>query len=210
MINRKTFLNSLRVYDMGTDQSQVMNFWYEFDNNFNGSSIPSEVLNAYTGLFGSDFNRLFELLRSYGRNPKKDDLYRDALSQVREHIITLAQHQTKLFNTYFSDAEALEAAFELFGQGVLYDQRRPDNPVHQMDGRLARDLIGYPRWHAFIRAAAVTGEDPEFWLQIDRCLCLAFYIQSELQPDPMSNNNKTMDQTRLQQLRSFCFHLDFH
>ena len=93
---------------MGTDQSQVMNFWYEFDNNFNGSSIPSEVLNAYTGLFGSDFNRLFELLRSYGRNPKKDDLYRDALSQVREHIITLAQHQTKLLNTYFSDAEALE------------------------------------------------------------------------------------------------------
>lgn len=56
-----------------------------------------------------------------------------------------------------------------FGQGILYDARRsPGQKLHKMDGNPPTPLIGYKRWHVFIRGAVLIGEDSARWLQIDR------------------------------------------
>jgi hypothetical protein len=81
-----------------------------------------------------------------------------------------------------------------------------------MDGRFVRDLVGYNRWHVFIRACVLLGTDVDTWLQIDRLVVLAWYIQSALTPvqrfgqDP---KNEYMEENRLNKLRNSYLQWDF-
>jgi len=90
-------------------------------------------------------------------------------------IINLANDQSRIITHYLGHSE-IQQAFELFGQGVIFDERR--GTVHKMDGRFPRDLVGYRRWHGFIRATVVIGEESDFWLNVDRYLLLAYFNQN--------------------------------
>ena len=121
-------------------------------------------------------------------------------------IIELANDQRGIINNNLRDLSEIRQAFELFGQGVLYDERRGSG--HQMDGRFPRDLVGYRRWHGFIRAIVSIGEDPDFWLELDRYLLIAYLLQSKLTPIATKQNNPYIDKETLVDYRSSCLSLD--
>ena len=85
---------------------------------------------------------------------------------------------------------ALQVAFEHFGYGDLFDDRRPPgNKVHMMDSSgPANPPIGYHRWHAIIRAMTMLGIDADRWNAIDRLVALAWAIHAEAQPTQDADN----------------------
>ncbi len=43
-------------------------------------------------------------------------------------------------------------------------------------------LVGYARWHGFIRTSVSVGQDIDYWLKLDRYLLIAYLLQSKLKP----------------------------
>ena len=119
-------------------------------------------------------------------------------------IIELANDQSGIITQHL-DLSEIQQVFELFGQGVIFDERR--GSVHKMDGRFPRDLVGYRRWHGFIRATAISGEDSDFWLNIDRYLLLVYLLQSKLQPLDTKQDNPFVDKETLADTRQAVCHL---
>ena len=62
--------------------------------------------------------------------------------------------------------------------------------------------VGYHRWHAFMRAAAILGSDAARWLHLNRSMALAWAIQTEADPDRSSPNNPGLPAARLAALRA--------
>jgi len=107
----------------------------------------------------------------------------------------------------------MKAAFIEFGTGLLTDERRNTpkyffNVIHSMDGSKDNPPVGYHRWHGVIRAyTLVNGISDGQWLTVDRCMALAWAIQSELKPLGITNNGenpnkKNIDPSKLQELES--------
>lgn len=199
---------------MSLTNDLAINFWTEFDNNFH-YSIPPEVGHAYGILFldrftgGSDMDVIYNSWsdhRSIGDYPEG---FRKAFEPLKEQISSLAGRQIDIIRRHFEDDTLLlQRAFEDFGQGILYNPNRPADSIHKM-----RDLmeppVGYHRWHAFIRVAVLLGANANIWLHIDRCVGLAWAIQSEAQITQNSPNNPGLENTRLEQLRSSWLQLSF-
>ena len=115
-----------------------------------------------------------------------------------DSLSLLAGEQLKIIDRHFGDdGAAQQSAFEAFGQGVLFDDRRPaGDKVHKMDtGGPADPPTGYHNWHAFIRAAVLVGGDPQRWLEIDRQVGLAWGIQSVAKPVEDATNNPPLQAT---------------
>jgi hypothetical protein len=189
---------------MKYDRQQAIDFWYEFDNYFMFKA-PQEIIDAYNILFSiGDLRHLF---RTHRRNGTYPEGFKVDVSPVRDTIIFLAQKQLDIIEKYFKNrAENERKAFEDFGQGVLYDDRRnPPDKIHKMDGGRNNPPIGYHRWHAFIRALVIIGgegEEEKRWLEIDRNLGLAWEIQSILKPQDDNPNNPELPVHRLNQLQT--------
>jgi hypothetical protein len=83
-----------------------------------------------------------------------------------------------------------------------YDDERRGN-VHQMH----QSMVRYSRWHGFAKAALSVGEDYDFWLNLDRCLLLAYVIQTELRPLDKPDN-PFMNEERLQEYKSSIMSLE--
>ena len=49
------------------------------------------------------------------------------------------------------------------------------------------NLVGYRRWHGFIKAAVSVGQAIDFWLNLDRSMLIAY--QSKLKPLDTKQNN---------------------
>jgi hypothetical protein len=71
-----------------------------------------------------------------------------------------------------------------------------------MDGNPPTPLIGYKRWHAFIRGAVLIGEDSTRWLQIDRNVGLAWEIQLQSKIEEDNPNNPGLQPDRINELRN--------
>jgi hypothetical protein len=69
--------------------------------------------------------------------------------------------------------------------------------------------IGYHRWHAFARAAQLLGADAR-WLHVNRCIALAWAIQTEANPTLDSPKNPDLPAARLQELRDAWMSLPAH
>lgn len=186
---------------MKYDRQQAIDFWYEFDNYFQFKA-PQEIIDAYNIYFSiGDLRDLFRIHRSNGTYPEG---FIAEVSPVRDTIIFLAEKQLDIIDRNFEDKGNSERkAFEDFGQGVLYDDRRdPPDKIHKMDGGRNNPPIGYHRWHAFIRALVFLGGEEKRWLEIDRNLGLAWGIQSILKPLDDNPKNPELPKHRLIQLRT--------
>jgi hypothetical protein len=179
-------------------------FWFEFDNFFNPGfgQVPDEVFAAYAAMPSLDFPlerwREHRLLGTY------PDGFRDDMTSIREPLLFLSTRQVELLDRHFAgDPDGECTAFEEFGQGVLFDDRRPPGEkLHKMDiGGPDDPPIGYHRWHGIIRAAVMVGTDADRWLQINRHVGLAWAIQSEARPVEDAPDNPGLPAERLDQLR---------
>lgn len=197
----------------GTDpRDRASEFWFQFDNAFNPGfgQVSDEIFEAYAATGGPDGP--LGRWRHHRRNGTYPDGFRQDMERAADGHLFLAQKQLEIIDQHFgADAGAERSAFEGFGQGVLFDDRRPPTEkVHKMDiGGPNDPPIGYHRWHACIRAAVMVGADSERWLTIDRLVGLAWAIQSEARPEEDSPDNPGLPAERLTELGEHWMNLDF-
>jgi hypothetical protein len=201
--------------------SRAKEFWFTFDNRY----IPLETNPDYTYIMQLYFDsylyipnpsgnpihnlrwmflKLKEKIRADPLN--YEHLFLTEVSRYENGIKALAADQTGIINEYSRDFEEIQEAFELFGQGVLYDERR--RSVHQMQGSFPQSMLGYSWWHGFAKAALSVGEDYDFWLNLDRFLLLAYTIQAELRPLDTKSDNPFMNEERLREYESSIMSLE--
>jgi len=187
------------------------NFWYEFDNFFLWDE-RQDVLKALGNI--SDLDRIC-------KEHKINETYPiDFINEVRQDeqrvksIIFLAQKQLEIMNKNFgNNTESQQRAFEDFGQGILFDDRRPrplNNRVHMMD----EGQFGFYRWHTLIRTALLLNQVSEMWLHVERHIGLACSIDSVQRPRQSTNdgnnpNNSEISPEILDKFRSFWLQLNF-
>ena len=189
-----------------------MEFWFDFDNFFNPSfgETGNDVLAAYQAIRGP-FGPLASW-HGHRRAHTYPDGFRDDMAPNKDALMTLADMQLAIFDRHFQgDPAAEQNAFEEFGQGLNFDDRRPDgDKVHKMDqGGPGRPPTAYHAWHAFIRAIVLLGADEQRWLAMDRHLALAWAIQTEARPADDNPANPPLAPDRLQALRDAWLVLDF-
>lgn len=181
----------------------VMDFWFEFDNFFNPSfgEVGDGVLEAYAGIGGPPGPKVsWQAHRQGGTYP---DGFRDAMVPRKDALMFLADAQLVIFDRHFGgDHDAEQTAFEEFGQGLHFDDRRPPrDKVHKMDINDGEAAVAYHWWHAFMRAVVAVGADEPRWLGLNRNLGLAWAIQNEARPREDNPNNPPLPQERLEALR---------
>lgn len=185
-------------------RARAIEFWFEFDLAYNPGfgQVSQEVLRAYTAVRGPDFARArWREHRLRGTYP--EGFIRD-MTPMKDALLFLADGQLEIIDRHFGgDGAAERVAFEDFGQGVLFNDRRPPGEkIHKMDvGGPDNPPIGYHRWHAFNRAVVVVGGDAERWLTVDRHVGLAWAIQSEARPEEDNPHNPGLSAERLAVLR---------
>lgn len=137
----------------------------------------------------------------------------------------MAENQLRIMDDHFKgNTETEKIAYELFAQGLLFDNELDDNSlprrpegdkIHMMDS----GIIGYIVWHAFIRLVVLLHShdsviDSNKWLLIDRHIALAAgilaaLIKSGREPEQSNDpsQNKPIDSTLLEELRGNWLHL---
>ncbi|WP_448624577.1 ferritin-like domain-containing protein [Geodermatophilus sp. URMC 64] len=183
------------------EAQQASDFWFEYDNHFLFQP-PAQVIQAYTVLLGVDYVRSrFTFTRNAGTYP---GAFLADVTPLEPGLRTLSAEQLAIMDRHFAgDLDRLQSAFEHFGCGDLFDDRRPDGlKVHMMDSSgPANPPIGYHRWHAILRAMTLLGIDADRWNAIDRFVGLAWAIHAEAQP-VQDTNNPPLPQARLAALRA--------
>jgi hypothetical protein len=190
---------------------EPMEFWFDLDNATNPGlgQVSDAVLDAYDAT-GAPFGitARWRRHRSAGTYPEG---FRDDMAATTDSLTLLADLQLRVLEEHFGGDTAREQqAFELFGQGVLFDERRPaGDKVHKMDtGGPASPPAGYHNWHAFIRAAVLVGADADRWLGIDRLVGLAWAVQNAARPADDAPDNPPLDEAKLRPLRDAWLKLD--
>ncbi len=198
---------------MSSEHNKALDFWLKYDDFFMFHA-SAEVRDALRKV--SPYGTLLELFYQHRRKGTMNSGFVDELQPVKDSIKFLADNSKKLFDEFYrNDATSEQKAFELFAQGLLFDDRRQEGEkIHMMDS----SVTGYVVWHAFSRAVGLLGltEDNDHLLQTDRHIALAAAILARLtnsghppvQSDDPSNN-KPMDETSLQELRSSWLNLGF-
>jgi hypothetical protein len=195
----------------GSMAGTSMEFWFEFDNFFNPGfgEVGDDVLAAYAATGGAFAIR--NRWRAHVENGTYPEKFRDEMAANRDALLQLADQQLAILDEHFGgDADAEQLAFEEFGQGLNFDDRRPDgDKVHKMDtGGPDRPPVAYHAWHAFIRAVTLVGADEERWLRLNRFVGLAWAIQNEARPADDDPNNEPLPEERLEKLREAWLPLD--
>jgi len=180
-------------------------FWYQFDNQTLFQRTP-EVNAAMVGAYfshGLTFDSVYESLRTSLNGNDHPAEFKAVVEVGRAGFIELASIQNGIMEAHLEDENGIQSAFEDFGQGVLFDDRSPrptTRHIHMMDGT-PDNWVGYHRWHAFARAAALLGAPADRWLLINRCIALAWAIQTEANPTVDAQNNPGLPNQRLEALR---------
>lgn len=219
------------------DPQRASDFFYAFDNyTLFGINVPPEqqaASQAMQNAFGEIFSafggevQFYAVFRNYY---KKDPTLADFKQRMMQYDseLTLTQTDTeKLLAQYLDGAlpsldDAIQQAFELFGQGTMFDERRNNAQygfwsIHGMDSTYPRNPpIGYYGWYVFIRAySLVMGVEDGDALHLARCVTLAAAIQQLLQPKGVSGptktnpNNPPIDPEALAGLRAQYMNLSF-
>jgi hypothetical protein len=185
----------------------------------------SEIRNAISTLdpYG---NLLTRFLYHHGKGTIETD-FKIEFENIKGSIKLLADNQSRIMEEQLKgNAELQQNAFELFAQGLLFDNdldengtpRRPDGEkVHMMDS----SILGYVVWHAFIRLLVLLYDDSsnsysKKWLQTDRNVGLAAGILAALIDsgrEPVQSGdptwNKPIDPALLKQYRTNWLSLSF-
>jgi len=165
---------------IGTD------FWFDLDNQTLWQRTP-QVTNAILNSYGSigpsiDLDLPADSFRTSYSQPNHPAPFINQMQPGKSGFIDLANIILNIVNTHLDDDSAIQTAFEDFGQGVLLDVRRVAGfQVHKMDGN-PLSWVGYHRWNAFMRAIQLFSHDANRWLFLNRCLGLAWAIQTIMDP----------------------------
>lgn len=192
---------------MAYTRAQGREFWYDFDNQtlFRRTPEVNAAIAAAYGPFGIDLDAVPSLFRASFSAPNHPEPFRAGVASSAAGFRQLADIQTTIMRKHFgADLADLQQAYIDFGQGVLFDNRRPrprDNWVHQMDGS-PDDWVGYHRWHGFACAALACGAADADWRLIKRCIGLAWGVQTEADP-PIAENNPGLPAERVDVLDEF-------
>jgi hypothetical protein len=130
------------------------------------------------------------------------DAFVAAVTPIRAELEALSRHQLGVMDRHYpGDLAGLQDAFELFGQGVLFDgpRRPPNRLVHMMDS--PANPIGFRRWHAMIRSMTLLGIDADRWSAIDPLVALAWAVHGEARPR-QNTVNPPLPAARLDVLRA--------
>ncbi|MEA2870427.1 MAG: hypothetical protein QOH67_403 [Hyphomicrobiales bacterium] len=175
-----------------------MRFWFEFDEATQGDPAFGNLI-AQAGGFG---------VQNVYRNTRKNGTYPAAFKQQfqprREDWKKIAALQSDMIgNLLGSDWADIQAAFEDFAQGTLFDPQRPSgNRIHMMDGQVGAQLVGYHRWHAAVRVIQLLEiGDAAWWENLNRILGLAWAVQSFAKPQQLEAPNPATGSSDLQELR---------
>lgn len=198
---------------LSSEHNIALDFWLKYDDFFlfHASSEIREALQKVR-----PYGKLLELFYQHHREGTMNSGFVNELQPVKGSIKFLADHSKKLFDEFFiNNVPSEQKAFELFAQGLLFDDRRQEGEkIHMMDS----NVTGYVVWHAFSRAVGLLGltEDKDRLLQTDRHIALAAAILAGLissgRPPVQSDdpsNNKPVDEMLLQELRSSWLNLGF-
>jgi hypothetical protein len=188
----------------------AIEFWFEFDNHFLPPGASPEVMAAYPQMGGINFFRVrFNEHPAAGTFP--DGFRTEAIARAAP-LLFLTNAQLEIIDRHFQgNAGFMQRAFEDFGQGVLFDERRQvGDKIHKMDiGPAIAPPVGYHRWHAIIRAAVFAGADEARCLQLDRLVGLAWACQSEAKPTEDDPNNPALPPEVLLPLRERWLQMDW-
>jgi hypothetical protein len=173
--------------------------------------MEDKVNNAIAN--AGDLDTLYTKHRQNGPYP---DAYISEIKQDIERvdsIVFVAQKQLDIIVKYFgNDLHSQQRAFEDFGQGVLYDDRRPRSMhrrIHMMD----ENHRGYRSWYVFNRTEVLLSASSQTktldqWLEVACHIGLASAIHFEqhpIQSDPTTGrnpNNPEIDPNILNRLRN--------
>lgn len=195
------------THDIGRD------FWFDFDNQtlWQRTRFISDAYRRGYFAQGWGLDSLPDFLRSSFSDPKHPSMFVTSIERGKQGLLDLAAIQLQIVDRHLIDDEAIRLAFEDFGQGVLFDDRAPRPPgrrVHMMDGS-PDTWVGWQRWHGFIRAVSLLGDSAVRWLHIDRCMALAWAIQTEANPANDNPANPRLTDSRLEVLRNAWMALSF-
>lgn len=193
---------------MAYSQQLGNDFWFSFDDAFKDNPTPAanKAVAACFPQFDLDY-----YVKRWVANYKAGALPTafGVFVQPRAAALrTLADLQDAVFRKSFSgDLSDEQAAFEDFGQGVLYDPRRAvGNRVHMMDIDGKGQEVGYQRWFCFAYALRTLAHNQEVWGPRLRFIVLALAIHLERKPTPDSparpTANPPLAPDRVQQLRA--------
>ena len=206
---------------MDQNKKLIIDFWYEFDKSF---LSESDMLKARKLL--DPYVKLKDCFLSHHQKNTIEPGFKKEYENVKDSIKLLADNHFRIIDKYFEhNTETEQMAFELFAQGLLFDdsldengdpRRRLGNKIHMMDD----DMRGYLIWHAFVRLVVLLYGDSTLnskrWLQTDRHIglaagMLAAMIKSGSEPEQSNdpNYNKPIAPTLLEELRANWMHLSF-
>lgn len=188
-------------------------FWFDFDNQtlWQRTRVIADAFQR--GYFSQSWglDSLPDFLRASFSDPNHPDPFVATVEMGKRGLLDLAAIQLQIIDRHLKDDESIRSAFEDFGQGVLFDDRPPRPPgrrIHMMDGT-PDSWVGWQRWHGFIRAASLLGESADRWLHVDRCMALAWAIQTEADPENDNQNNPGLPASRVDDLRNTWMGLTF-
>jgi len=189
---------------MAYTRDKGRDFFFDFDNQTLFQRTP-EVEDALARAYfnhGLSFDSVMSALRVSFAGKDHPAHFESVIQPGMDGFLDLAAIQLGIMGAHLVDNAEIQNAFEDFGQGVLFDSR-PSRPsgrrIHMMDGS-PETWVGYHRWHAFARAAMLLGADPR-WLHVNRCIALAWAIQTEADPPLDNPSNPGLASGRLQELR---------
>lgn len=182
-------------------QPDVNEFWFQLDDRF--LFHPTAEIGAAYGTIGmpDDITFLRSDHREAGTYPEG---FKTDVEPMRDGLALLSKLQLEVFDNHLgAELDSIRQAFEEFGQGIHFDDRRPPGAkIHMMDASgPSNPAVGFHRWHAIIRAQVVLGIDEQRWNDIDRCLGLGWAIQSEAQPIQGTAANPPLPAARVTTLR---------
>lgn len=185
----------------GPSAQAATDFWFDLDDRFLFNR-PPEVNQALAIIRGPQFilNR-FDARRQAGQYPAG---FLADVTPLRSGLETISRLQLEIVDRHLgTEIDDVRVAFEHFGCGDLFDDRRPPGrKVHMMDSSGPDDPpIGYHRWHAIIRSMTLLGIDAARWSAIDRLVALGWAVQAEAQPT-QDATNPPLAQARLVALRA--------
>lgn len=197
---------------MALQPQAASNFFFTLDNYtmFSPLNVPpedllkSKALNAaYQSVFRnfSGEGGIFGAFRSSYESDPTLAAFAETMAEFKGQL-TLVQKDTEQFMQQDLGGagpmeQAVQEAFELFGQGVLFDERRNNEQygfwsIHSMDSRYpASPPIGYYSWYIFVRAYNLVTGDAAFPLCFARSITIGAAVQNLMKPKGASGPTKT-------------------
>jgi len=161
-------------------------FWYQMDELF--YYHPSPEVGAAFGQFSAvigGYNRVWDLWLESRQAGTYPDSYASIVAPAQDALQIISSRQLEwLYDTYYRhDFLGLTRAFVAFGEGTLFDPRRPaGEEVHTMDPSNGGPPKNYHRWYAILQANILLGIDAHRWRPIANLAGLAWGIQSVAKP----------------------------